>query len=136
MNFRITARDNRAGIGAVSFDTALVTVVTDSGPFVVTQPVSGTTWTVGSSQKIAWDVAGTKDAPISCDNVRISLSVDGGKTFTLLQPVVPNTGSATVIVPNKPTTQGRILVEGVDHAFFNLSRGDLKIVKPGTTSQE
>jgi hypothetical protein len=136
MNFRITARDNRAGIGAVSFDTALVTVITDSGPFVVTKPVSGTTWTIGSTQEITWNVAGTKDAPISCDNVRISLSVDGGKTFTLLQPVVPNTGTATVTVPNKPTTQGRILVEGVDHAFFNLSQGDLKIVKPGEASRK
>jgi hypothetical protein len=136
MNFRITARDNRAGIGAVSFDTTMVTVVTDSGPFVVTQPASGTTWTIGSSQAITWEVAGTKDAPISCDNVRISLSVDGGKTFTLLQPVVPNTGTAMIIVPNIPTTNGRILVEGVDHAFFNVSRGDLKIVSPLGDSKE
>lgn len=136
MSFRITARDNRAGVGAVSFDTTLVTVVTDSGPFVVTQPAPGTTWTIGSSQTITWDVAGTKDAPISCDNVRISLSVDGGKTFTLLQPVVPNTGAAIVTVPNMPTTNGRVLVEGVDHAFFNVSRGDLKIVKPLGDSKE
>jgi len=134
MNFSITARDNRAGVGAVSFDTALVTVVTDSGPFVVTQPASGTTWIIRSSQTVTWDVAGTRDAPISCDNVRISLSIDGGKTFTVLQPVVPNIGTATVIVPNTPTANGRILVEGVDHAFFNLSRGDLKIVKPRISS--
>jgi Metallo-peptidase family M12B Reprolysin-like len=136
MNFRITARDNRAGAGGVSFDTVLVSVVMASGPFVVTQPSSGTTWTIGSSQTITWDVAGTKDAPISCNNVRISLSADGGKTFTLLQPVAPNTGTAKIIVPNTPTVNGRILVEGVDHAFFNVSRGDLKIVKPVEGSKE
>ncbi len=135
LNFRITARDNRAGAGGISFDTALVSVVTDSGPFVVTQPASGTTWTVGSSQTITWEVAGTKDAPINCNNVRISLSIDGGKTFTLLQAIAPNTGTATVTVPNTPTTKGRIMVEGVDHAFFNVSRGDLKIVKLGSSKE-
>ena len=128
LNFRITARDNHAGSGGISFDATLVTVVTDSGPFVVTQPVSGMMWTAGSSQTVAWDVAGTNQAPISCGNVRISLSADGGKTFVPLQAVVPNTGTATIIVPNMPTTNGIIMVEGVDHAFFNVSRGNLKIL--------
>ena len=136
MSFRITARDNRAGGGGISFDTAMISVVNDSGPFVVTQPASGTTWTVGSLQTITWDVAGTKDAPISCNNVRISLSVDGGKTFTLLQAIAPNTGTAKVVVPNTPTTKGRIMVEGVDHVFFNVSRGNLTIVTPPARAKE
>lgn len=127
MNFRVTARDNHAASGGVSFDATLVTVVTDSGPFVVTQPVSGTMWTIGSTQTVTWDVAGTNAAPISCGNVRISLSADGGKTFVPLQAVVPNTGTASIVVPNTPTVSGIIMVEGVDHAFFNVSRGNLKI---------
>jgi reprolysin-like metallo-peptidase family M12B len=128
MSFRITARDNHAGSGGISFDETSVTVVTDSGPFVVTQPTSGATWTIGSSQTITWDVAGTNEGSISCGNVRISLSVDGGKTFVPLQAVVPNKGSATITVPNTPTANGVIMVEGVDHAFFNVSHGNLKIV--------
>jgi len=128
MSFRITARDNHAGSGGISFDEAQVTVVTDSGPFVVTQPASGATWTIGSSQTVAWDVAGTNEGSISCGNVRISLSVDGGRRFVPLQAVVPNKGSATITVPNTPTTNGVIMVEGVDHAFFNVSGGNLKIV--------
>lgn len=131
MTFRITARDNHAGSGGIGFDVTQITVVTDSGPFVVTQPVSGTTWPSGSSQTVTWDVAGTNLAPISCNNVRISLSADGGKSFVPLQAVVPNTGTATIIVPNTPTIKGIIMVEGVDHAFFNVSRGNLKIVSSG-----
>lgn len=132
LNFRVTARDNHTGSGGISFDTALVTVVTDSGPFIVTQPASGTTWPIGSSQTVAWDVAGTNQAPISCSNVRISLSANGGKTFVPLQAVVPNTGTATIVVPNLPTTNAIIMIEGVDHAFFNVSRGNFKIVIGGS----
>ena len=135
INFRVTARDNHSGSGGVSFDTAQVTVITDSGPFVVTQPTSGTTWTIGSSQTVTWDPAGTDAAPISCDNVRISLSVDGGKTFVPLQAIVPNKGTATIVVPNTPTVNGIIMVEGVDHAFFNV-RGNLKIVSGGPSGNK
>jgi hypothetical protein len=131
MNFRITARDNHKGTGGISFDSTLVKVVTDSGPFLVTTPASGTTWTIGSSQTVTWDVAGTDQQPINCRNVRISLSSDGGKTFVPLQAVVPNTGSARIMVPNTPTVKAIIMVEGVDHAFFNVSRGNLRIVNVG-----
>jgi hypothetical protein len=128
MSFRVTARDNRAGGGGVSYTTASVSVVTNSGPFVVSQPDPATVWTVGTSQTVTWNVAGTSAVPVSCGNVRISLSTDGGKTFTVLLPSTPNTGTATVKVPNKPAAQARIMVEAVDNAFFNISRGDFKIV--------
>jgi hypothetical protein len=61
--------------------------------------------------------------------VRISLSTDGGKTFTVLTPSTPNTGTATVTVPDAPTAQARVMVEAVDNAFFNLSPGDFIIVR-------
>jgi hypothetical protein len=128
MSFRVTARDNRAGGGGVSYTTASATVVTDSGPFLVTQPGAATVWMGGSSQTVTWDVAGTATEPINCRNVRISLSVDDGKTFMVLNPSAPNTGMATINVPNKPTSNARIMVEAVDNVFFNISRGNFKIV--------
>lgn len=127
MNFRVTGRDNRAGGGGISVANATVSVVTDSGPFVVTSPAAA--WTVGAQQVVTWNVAGTSSAPVSCGRVRISLSTDGGKTFTVLTPSTPNTGTATVTVPDTPTAQARIMVEAVDNAFFNVSPSDFRIMR-------
>lgn len=129
MTFRVTARDNRAAGGGFSYGTATVSVVTDSGPFVVTQPRAADVWTVGSPQVVTWDAAGTDAAPVNCNRVRISLSVDGGKTFTVLLPSAPNTGTATVTVPDRPASKARVVVEAVDNAFFNISKGDFQIVR-------
>lgn len=130
MSFRVTGRDNRSGGGGISVANANVSVVTDSGPFVVTGPAAAAAWTVGTPQVVSWDVAGTSSAPVSCGRVRISLSTDGGKTFTVLTPSTANTGTATVTVPNTPTAQARIMVEAVDNAFFNVSPGAFRIVRP------
>ncbi|HEX8145588.1 MAG TPA: zinc-dependent metalloprotease family protein [Pyrinomonadaceae bacterium] len=130
MSFRVTARDNRAGGGGVGVANATVSVVTDSGPFDVTGPAAAATWTVGTSQVVTWDVAGTSEAPVSCGRVRLSLSTDGGKTYTVLMPSTPNTGGANVTVPNTPTARARIMVEAVDNAFFDVSPSDFSIVRP------
>lgn len=129
MSFRVTARDNHPGGGGFSHATATVTVVTDSGPFVVTEPGAGATWEAGSTQTVAWDVAGTRDAPVSCGSVKISLSLDGGKTFTPLRVNAPNTGTAAVNVPAKAAAHARVMVEAMDNAFFSVSKGDLQVVK-------
>lgn len=128
MNFRVTARDNHAGGGGFSYATVAVRVATDSGPFVVSEPGAASVWQAGSTQTVAWDVAGTNAAPVSCGSVKISLSLDGGKTFTPLRVNAPNTGTAAVNVPNRPTTQARVMVEAMDNAFFNVSKGHFAIV--------
>ncbi|HEX8117522.1 MAG TPA: M12 family metallo-peptidase, partial [Pyrinomonadaceae bacterium] len=129
MSFRVTGRDNRSGGGGVSVADATVSVITDSGPFVVNGPAAAAAWTVGTRQAVAWSVAGTSAAPVNCGRVRVSLSTDGGKTFTVLVPSTPNTGSAAVTVPNTPTERARVMVEAVDNAFFNLSPGDFRVVR-------
>lgn len=129
MTFRVTGRDNRASGGGFSYATASVTVVTDSGPFVVKRPTSAAVWRTGSSEVVTWDVAGTDRAPVNCSHVRVCLTVDGGKTFTVLLPSTPNTGMATVTVPDKPTSNARVMVEAVDNAFFNVSNGNIQIVR-------
>lgn len=130
MRFVVTARDNRVTAGAFGSGTTEVAVVTDSGPFVVTQPGKTSTWTTGSTQTVTWNPAGTGAAPINCRNVRISFSKDGGKTFTVLKDSTPNTGSATIMVPNSPTLAGKVKVEAVGNIFFNLSQGNFKVVAP------
>src|SRR4030095_13756969 len=65
MTFQVTARDNRANGGAVSSDTALVSVAGTSGPFQVTQPNTAVSWTGGSTQSVTWDVANSNIAPVN-----------------------------------------------------------------------
>ena len=122
MTFRITVRDNHAGAGGVNVDAMRVNVRAGSGPFVVTGPGSSTTWTAGSTQTVTWNVANTASTPINCANVRILLSVDGGNTFPFtLASSTPNTGTATIAVPNTPTSSARVKVEAIGNIFFSIS---------------
>ena len=124
MNFRVTARDNRSGGGGQSSAATQVDVRSDAGPFTVTQPASGANWPTGSIRTVTWNVANTNGAPVSCANVRILLSTDGGTTFpiTVLSSTA-NDGSEDVTVPGTPTPSARIKVEAIGNIFFNISAG-------------
>ena len=133
MHFRLTARDNRGGGGGVDSDTTTVASVSTAGPFAITAPASAVTWGAGSTQTVTWNVAGTTAAPISCANVAITLSTDGGQTFpaTLLAST-PNDGSEAVTLPSTPTAgaTARIRVASVGNVFFAISRPSFTISTP------
>jgi hypothetical protein len=129
MNFRVTVRDNFPGGGATTTDLVQVTVVAAAGPFTITAPNTAVSWTGGSSQAVTWNVAGTTGAPINAANVSITLSTDGGQTFpVVLAASTPNDGSENIVVPNLPTTQGRIRVQAVGNGFFDINNANLTIV--------
>jgi hypothetical protein len=135
LNFRVTARDNHAGGGGVASAATQVRVYAGTGPFAVTQPGAGTTWAAGSTQTVAWDVAGTSGAPVSCARVRVSLSTDGGQTFPfVLAASAPNVGAATINVPYTPTAAARVRVEAVGNVFFNVSLPNFTITPPADTA--
>jgi uncharacterized protein (TIGR03437 family) len=135
MNFRVTVRDNHFGGGGVNTGAMWVNVTAGSGPFSVTQPGPATTWTAGSNQTVTWDVANTSSAPINCGNVRVLLSIDGGSNFPFtLASSIPNTGAATISVPNTPTSTARIKVEAVDNIFFNISLPNFTIAPNSTAA--
>ncbi|HSH05436.1 MAG TPA: zinc-dependent metalloprotease family protein [Anaerolineae bacterium] len=132
LTFRMTVRDNQAGAGAVDFDTITFDVDTGTGPFLVTAPNTAVTWLTGSSQTITWDVAGTTAAPVSCANVDIMLSYDGGYTYpTTLASATPNDGSEVVTVPATQTLTARTKVACSDNIFFDLSNEDFYILAAG-----
>ncbi|MFZ1259443.1 MAG: reprolysin-like metallopeptidase, partial [Chitinophagaceae bacterium] len=91
LNFRLTVRDNAPysstspiSVGQTQFANMVVTVSNTSGPFAVTSPNSAVTWAGNSSQTVTWSVNNTTAAPVSCANVKISISTDGGNTFSTL----------------------------------------------------
>jgi hypothetical protein len=133
MNFRLIARDNRTGGGGVQWAATTVTVNAAAGPFRVTAPDTAVTWDAGAVQSVTWDVAGTTAAPVSCANVAIELSTDGGASFTaILAASTPNDGSENVTVPASLTTQARVRVGCVGNIFFDISNADFEIVAAGS----
>lgn len=138
MKFKLTVRDNRAGGGGVVSSgtdgcqtSGIYQInVAASAPFVVTAPnTTGISWNSGSSQTITWDVAATNAAPISCANVSIELSTDGGLTFPVtIAASTANDGTEIITVPNNPTTQARIRVKAVGNIFFDINNANFTIV--------
>lgn len=135
LNFRVTVRDNKpyvasSTIGQTSFTDVVVTVTNTSGPFSVTSPNTNITWAAGGSATVTWNVNNTTAAPVSCANVNILISNDGGNTFSMLLANTPNDGSQSVTVPNTPGTTNRIKVEAVGNIFFDISNTNFTIGAP------
>ncbi len=126
MKFRLTVRD---GSGGVSYDLMELTVASSAGPFMVTEPTGITVWQTESEQTVTWNVAGTDSAPISCSNVDILLSADGGKTFpyTLIESI-SNDGTEMITVPSgSGTSLAEVKVQCSDNVFFDISTGNFTI---------
>ncbi|OEJ98685.1 hypothetical protein A8C32_05665 [Flavivirga aquatica] len=131
LNFRLTVRDNVAGGGSNSSDDMLVTVNGTAGPFIVNRPNTNLTWYAGTTQTVAWDVAGTTANGINAANVDILLSTDGGDTYPItLAAGVTNDGFYNVVVPDNEGTQNRIMVKGSNNIFFDISNTNFTISAP------
>ena len=133
LNFRLTARDNRAGGPANNSDDMIVTVNATAGPFTVSAPNTAVSYVGGSSQTVTWAVAGTTANGVNTANVDIFLSRDGGNTFPItLLAGTPNDGSQVVTIPNTAGTQNRIMVRGSGHIFFDISNANFTITAGST----
>lgn len=129
INFRLTVRDNRAGGGGLNTDDMLVVSTTSAGPFALTAPNGGGTFS--GSVSVTWNVTSTNLAPVNCANVMIELSTDGGNTWpTLLLAITPNDGSEAVALPAINSTTARIRVRAVGNIFFDISNANFTITPP------
>ncbi|HLF65081.1 MAG TPA: zinc-dependent metalloprotease family protein [Saprospiraceae bacterium] len=130
MEFRITVRDYHEGMaGCVDEDNINVNSTSMAGPFIVTNPnTSSVLWHEGATETVTWNVANTTNSPVSCVNVDILLSYDGGFTYpaTLLSNT-PNDGSQNIVVPYGLSTTARVMVKGRNHVFFDISNQNFEI---------
>jgi hypothetical protein len=129
MEFSFIVRDNNSIAGCTSSDLMSVSTVLTAGPFLVNVPNTNLTWTGGATETVTWEVANTTLAPVSCANVDILLSSDGGQTYpTTIASGVPNDGSQDITVPNMPGTNNRIMIVCSDNIFFDISNTNFTIL--------
>jgi hypothetical protein len=133
MDFRLSVRDNHAVGSCNDYTDVTVTTNASAGPFVVTYPsAAGITWPGGSNQTVTWSVANTDVAPISCSNVRILLSVNGGQSYPyVLSSSTANDGSETIVCPNVTTNTARVMVMSSTGTFFDISNNNFTITCSG-----
>ena len=140
LNFRLTVRDNTVysstpplKIGQTAFTDMVVTVTNTSGPFQVSSPNTNVSYSGGSIQTITWDVNNTTLPPVSCANVKISYSTDGGFTFpNVLAASTANDGSESLLIPTGLTNSGRIKIESIGNIFFDISNTNFTVTAPLT----
>ncbi len=131
MNFRCSVRDNNSSNGCVEEEDAFVNVAGTAGPFLVMMPNTDVTWMVGERQMVTWDVANTNASPVSCEQVDLLLSIDGGYTYPfILAENIDNSGSFEVEVPNQVSPECRVKVKGTGRIFFDVSNENFEIELP------
>lgn len=121
LRMRVMVRDNNTDGGCTTNQNMTVTVNGTAGPFVVTKPNTVLSFAPGATDTVKWNVAGTTAAPISCANVDILISTDGGATFSNLVSNTPNDGSQIVTYPNILSDECRIMVRSVGNVFYDVS---------------
>lgn len=128
VNFRMTVRDNRAGMSTNESVNTAVTFDFSKGPFTVTsQNTAGLSYAQGSSQTVTWTVNST-NTMTGAANVNIKLSTDGGLTYpTTLLANTPNDGTEAVTMPNILATKCRILIEPTGNDFYAINTNNFAI---------
>jgi hypothetical protein len=106
-----------------------VTTGSGAGFKVMSQSTAGVVYDGGSTQTVAWTVLNTDVAPISASNVEIYMSQNGGTTYQYFVGTFPNTGTASIVVPNPATTTAtaRFKVKGAGNVFFNVNTTNFKV---------
>jgi subtilisin-like proprotein convertase family protein len=131
MSWRVTVRDNNVVIGCTAEEDMNINFSETAGPFLVNEPNTAVEWNASNIETVTWDVAGTDMAPVSCAEVDIYLSKDGGNTYpVLIAEGVPNSGSLDIVVPDEQTSQARIMVKCHDNIFFDISDQNFTITTP------
>ncbi|MNK38221.1 Ser-Thr-rich glycosyl-phosphatidyl-inositol-anchored membrane family protein [compost metagenome] len=122
-NFRVTVRDNKGADSQTAYATQTIVVGSAAAFTVNTVP----TLIAGGNSTITWVVSGTTASPYNVANVKIDFTSDAGANWTTLAASVPNSGTASVAIPESLVGKtGHIRVSAIGNVFY--------AVKPATVS--
>jgi hypothetical protein len=140
LNFRLTVRDGESG---VANDDIAIQVDGDQGPFMITGGNLNRSSSImaGESRTLEWATGGTE---VSCPTLHVSLlSLSSGNppaTFCSINDngfdqlslgEFPNSGSATIVLPQISIEHARVMLSCSNNIFFAVSDATLSIVGPG-----
>ncbi len=130
MSFNVSLRDNNTAGGAVVNDDVTITV-NNTGPFRVTRPNGFETFQAGQVENFTWNTNGSNSL---CNQIRIKLSTDGGRTYPIIiaENVSYAAGTFSYMFPANfvHTTQARVMMECMDYdcfRIFNISSSNFTI---------
>ncbi|MEL6534985.1 MAG: reprolysin-like metallopeptidase [Bacteroidota bacterium] len=132
MSFAVTVRDQESNI---FYEFVELEVSTDTDPFTVTSPAENADYFAGQSVLVEWTAGKTMLPPFNAANVSITLSTDGGDTFSeVLAASTANDGFEYVTLPASVSTtnQAIIRVAAIGNVFFNISEGTFSIENDGS----
>ncbi len=134
IKYRMYVRDNHPGAGGTTHEEVSFEVDGTAGPFLVTAPNTCVSWQSGSTQTVTWDVANTTNNNVNCQNVKISLSLDGGYNYVhILEANTPNDGTQTITLPTGIcSNKSRIKIEAVGNIFFDVCNVDFSVESTAT----
>ena len=131
LDFRMTVRDLNSGQAT---DDVRVTVDANSGPFRVTSPSSPQTIDASNFLLVEWNVANTRQAPVSCNNVNIDLLTFNDASYSRysvhsLREGTPNDGRQLIDfpMPGLSHPRARLRVKCSNNIFYDISDADLVI---------
>lgn len=128
LNFRLVVRDNK---GNVSDDATKISVITNQQGFSINQPSN---WN-STKQLVTWNTAATEQAPVSCTQVNLMLSVDSGLTFSqTLASKTANDGTEEVNIPELTTDKARLKLTCENNIFFAINKQDFEINNKSTAN--
>jgi hypothetical protein len=95
-------------------------------------PNGGEHWRIGEEHTLTWETT-VPDGGEPVEYVKIEYSTDSGGTFNTLYESVPNTGSATGVIPRDmvdPSTQCRFRISDVNGTCSDSSNADFTLLPP------
>ena len=138
LDFLFVVRDNNSSGGGVCTSPVSVEVKDFLDQFEIASQNTATNWEANGSNMatISWD-NGESFPFYDCDDFEIQFSIDGGETFPyILATNIPSfdninftfVDSYDIVIPNLPTTVGRIKVRCMENIWFDINNANISII--------
>lgn len=120
-NFIVQVRDNSLLGGQTASDNMQVQVQGNAGPFKITSIDDYDGFAQSTQHNLTWDVSGTNGGIINTANVKISISIDGGNSFSTLIASTANDGQENITFPAQDVEEAFIMIEAIGNIYYAVS---------------